>query len=69
MAETYTPDTDEVREAALFWAAGRGRGTTPEDYDAARAAFDRWLAGIWDEGFRAGRANASWADNPYRSTQ
>jgi len=23
----------------------------------------------WDEGFRAARANGSWADNPYRSTQ
>jgi hypothetical protein len=54
VAETYTPDTSEVREAALFWAAGRGRGTTPEDYDAARAAFDRWLTDVkriaWFEG-------------------
>lgn len=45
MTTERVPITDEVREAAVLWAAGRGRGTpSPDEKAKAYAEFDRWLA-------------------------
>lgn len=59
MASEYTPTTESVK--SLY---GIGAYEMNFDDEDGEAAFDRWLAGVWSEAYRAGWRDTDYLDTP-----